>query len=188
MNPRGCLSAASSLAFGRPSLGFALPVPARPDGFRLFGVAGGIRRSLCRGMGEDRGAVVAVAAGSESRKRARGDGESGRLERVAEIVMVLSAMGQMRGGRDPTAAEKALMWEAREKLTKFCESVELSRRKDLFTKEMAMAVVVDHGLNPPKENVPRPPKLSIAEKVANTKKKVRTRSFVLYFFYLFFQF
>ncbi|CAA7407910.1 unnamed protein product [Spirodela intermedia] len=123
-------------------------------------------------MGEDRGAVVAVAAGSESRKRGRADGESGDLERVAEIVMVLSAMGQIRGGRDPTAAEKALMWEAREKLAKFCESVELPRRKDLFTKEMAMAVVVDHGLNPPKENVPRPPKLSIAEKVANTKKKM----------------
>ncbi|CAA6670819.1 unnamed protein product [Spirodela intermedia] len=124
-------------------------------------------------MGEDRGAVVAVAAGSESRKRGRADGESGDLERVAEIVMVLSAMGQIRGGRDPTAAEKALMWEAREKLAKFCESVELPRRKDLFTKEMAMAVVVDHGLNPPKENVPRPRSYRLRRRLRTLKEEAK---------------
>ncbi|XP_078443569.1 uncharacterized protein LOC144712995 isoform X2 [Wolffia australiana] len=124
-------------------------------------------------MGEDGGANVAVAGGPESRKRRRGcSSGSEDLARVAEIVMVLSAMGQMRGGQDPTAAERALMAEAREKLAKFCESMEMSSRKDLFTKEMAIALVVDHGLNPPKDNVPRPPKLSIADKVTITKKKM----------------
>ncbi|MQL68123.1 hypothetical protein Taro_000374, partial [Colocasia esculenta] len=129
-------------------------------------------------MGEDSAMPAAAVAGGgtppDSRKRAKADSEAGELARVAEIVMVLSAMGQMRSGRDPTPSEKSLMAEAREKLARVCESMELHSRKDLFTKEMAMAVVVDHGLNPPKDNIPRPPKLSIAEKVANTKKKVRS--------------
>ena len=129
-------------------------------------------------MGEDHVAAVAVATEGESKKRTRADSRSQDLERVAEIVVVLSAMGQIRAGMEPTAVEKGLMMEAREKLAKFCESIDLPNRKNIFTKEMAMALVVDHGLNPPKDNVPRPPKLSISEKVAITRKKVRAHDIV----------
>uniref|UniRef100_A0A1D1Z037 PHD finger protein At3g20280 n=1 Tax=Anthurium amnicola TaxID=1678845 RepID=A0A1D1Z037_9ARAE len=143
----------------------------------MSGEVAGRLPSLGPAMGEDSATAAEPAlegrgTATASKKRPRFDSEPADLGRVAEIVMVLSAMGQMRAGRDPTAAEKALMTEAREKLAKICESVELRRRKELFTKEMAMAVVVDHGLNPPKENIPRPPKLSIAEKLANTRRKM----------------
>nr|DAD32593.1 TPA_asm: hypothetical protein HUJ06_011444 [Nelumbo nucifera] len=43
------------------------------------------------------------------------------MKRVAEIVLVLPALGKMRGGRSTTAVEKGLMAEAREKLVEMCE-------------------------------------------------------------------
>ncbi|CAL9751510.1 unnamed protein product [Musa acuminata subsp. burmannicoides] len=103
-----------------------------------------------------------------TRKRPR---DVGDLKRVAEIVMVLSAMGQMRGGREPVAAEKALVAEARERLVTMCEGL---KPKELFSREAVRVVVEDLGLNRSKDPVLgfRPPKMSIAEKLLLTKKKM----------------
>ncbi|XP_074567802.1 uncharacterized protein LOC141824418 [Curcuma longa] len=116
-------------------------------------------------MGEE---GPATSADPETRKRAR---EEGDLKRVAEIVMVLSAMGQMRGGKEPTAAEKALVAEARERLVMICESI---RPKELFSTEAVRVVADDLGLNRSKDPGLgfRPPKMSIAEKLLLTKKKM----------------
>ncbi|KAJ0965196.1 hypothetical protein J5N97_026334 [Dioscorea zingiberensis] len=64
-----------------------------------------------------------MAAEPSPKKRPRPPGEDGDLKRVAEIVMVLSTMGEMRAGGVPSAVEKSLVAEAREKLAKACEIV-----------------------------------------------------------------
>ncbi|XP_020082967.1 uncharacterized protein LOC109706503 [Ananas comosus] len=112
----------------------------------------------------DEGAASSSAA---SRKR----GRDGELKRVAEVVMVLSAMAEMRGGRDPTAAETAMMAEARERLARVCEGV---RPKDLFSREAVRVLAEDLGLSRSKDPVMgfRPPKMTIAEKVSLTKRKM----------------
>ncbi|XP_020264221.1 uncharacterized protein LOC109840118 isoform X2 [Asparagus officinalis] len=101
-------------------------------------------------------------------KRAR----TGDLKRVAEIVMVLSAMGEMRGGKDPTAAEKALVAEAREKLTEICEKE--FKPKDLIPKEAVRVLVEDLGLNRSRDPMMgfRPSKMSIGERLLHTKRKM----------------
>ncbi|KAG6469516.1 uncharacterized protein LOC122034644 [Zingiber officinale] len=116
-------------------------------------------------MGEE---GPATSGDPETRKRAR---EEGDLKRVAEIVMVLSAMGQMRGGKEPTAAEKALVAEARERLVMICEAI---RPKELFSTEAVRVVADDLGLSRSKDPGLgfRPPKMSIAEKLLLTKKKM----------------
>ncbi|PKA50486.1 PHD finger protein [Apostasia shenzhenica] len=98
-------------------------------------------------------------------------GREAELRRVAEIVMVLSAMAEMRAGKEPTAAERALAGEARERLARACEEV---RPKDLFPSEAVRGVVEDLGLNRSRDPVLaiRQPKLSIAERVQHTKKKM----------------
>ncbi|XP_022753088.1 uncharacterized protein LOC111301573 [Durio zibethinus] len=69
----------------------------------------------------------------------------GELKRVAQIVLVLSAMGKMRGGgRNPTAAETALMAEARETLAEMC--VEMAP-KDIVGREAIGNVIEELGLN-----------------------------------------
>ncbi|KAJ8477978.1 hypothetical protein OPV22_021705 [Ensete ventricosum] len=119
-------------------------------------------------MGDEGHAEVPAAESPATKKRAR---DGGDLKRVAEIVMVLSAMGQMRGGRQPTAAEKALVAEARERLVAMCEGV---KPKELFSGEAVRVVVEDLGLNRSKDPVMgfRPPKISIADKLLLTKKKI----------------
>uniref|UniRef100_A0A804JB26 PHD-type domain-containing protein n=1 Tax=Musa acuminata subsp. malaccensis TaxID=214687 RepID=A0A804JB26_MUSAM len=119
-------------------------------------------------MGDEGHAKASAAEPPAIKKRAR---DGGDLKRVAEIVMVLSAMGQMRGGRQPTAAEKALVAEARERLVAMCEGV---KPKELFSGEAVRVVVEDLGLNRSKDPVMgfRPPKMSIADKLLLTKKKI----------------
>ncbi|XP_008798852.3 uncharacterized protein LOC103713628 [Phoenix dactylifera] len=114
---------------------------------------------------------AAQAAAPATKKRAREGADTGDLKRLAEIVMVLAAMREMRGGREPTAAEKALVAEAREKLVGMCEHV---KPKDLFSRESVRVVVDDLGLNRSKDPLMgcRPPKMSIAEKVLLTKTKM----------------
>ncbi|XP_074580088.1 uncharacterized protein LOC141836485 [Curcuma longa] len=116
-------------------------------------------------MGEE---CPAAGAAPKAGKRARDDGD---LKRVAEIVMVLSAVGQVRRGKEPTAAEKALVAEARERLVVMCEAV---RPKELFSTEAVRVVAEDLGLNRSKDPALgfRPPKMSIAEKLMLTKKKM----------------
>ncbi|KAL7217887.1 hypothetical protein ACSBR2_011171 [Camellia fascicularis] len=93
------------------------------------------------------------------------------VKKVAEIVLVLAAMGKMRGGRSPTAAEKEMMVEAREKLVEVCEEF---APKDVFPRDAFGAVIEDLGLNKLKEQRLgfRPPKVSIAEKLLFTKQKM----------------
>ncbi|KAG1327314.1 hypothetical protein COCNU_01G012480 [Cocos nucifera] len=113
---------------------------------------------------------AAQAAAPATKKRVREGADTGDLKRVAGIVMMLAAMGEMRGGREPTAAEKALVAEAWEKLVGMCEHV---KPKDLFSREAVRVVVDDLGLDRSKDHMMgcRPPKMSIAEKVLLTKRK-----------------
>jgi hypothetical protein len=109
-------------------------------------------------------------------KRRRGDGELGR---VAEIVMVLAAAGEARGGRAPTAAERALAADALGALAAVVGGeveVELLRPRELFTTEAVRALVQDLGLTRTRDPAAvgfRPRKASIAERVLLTKRKVR---------------
>uniref|UniRef100_A0ACD5YQY9 Uncharacterized protein n=2 Tax=Avena sativa TaxID=4498 RepID=A0ACD5YQY9_AVESA len=105
-------------------------------------------------------------------KRRRGDGAG--MRRVAEIVMVLAAAGEVRGGREPTAAERALAAEARERLAAAVAEGP-ARPKDLFPREAVRAVVEDLGLNSVKDPAAmgfRPPKASIADRLILTKRKM----------------
>ncbi|XP_022716838.1 uncharacterized protein LOC111275642 isoform X2 [Durio zibethinus] len=90
-------------------------------------------------VGEKRG--IENGAVSLAKKQRCG----GELKRVAEIVLVLSAMGKMRGGgRNPTAAETALMAEARETLAEMCEEIS---PKDIVGREAIGNVIEELGLN-----------------------------------------
>ncbi|CAL5341658.1 unnamed protein product [Camellia sinensis] len=105
-------------------------------------------------------------------KKARnGGGLVGNVKKVAEIVLVLAAMGKMRGGRNPTAAEKGMMAEARVKLSEVCEEFS---PKDVFPRDAFGAVIDDLGLSKLREQRLgfRPPKMSIAEKLLITKQKM----------------
>ncbi|KAL5548487.1 hypothetical protein UlMin_003718 [Ulmus minor] len=106
-------------------------------------------------------------------------GKSGVLKRVAEIVLVLSSMGKMRGGKKPTEVEIGLMKEAREKLVEVCEGL---APKDIVGREEIGAVIEDLGLNGQAKDQRsgfRGPRLTIAEKFSQTKKKMEeTRKYV----------
>ncbi|XP_039791236.1 PHD finger protein At3g20280-like isoform X2 [Panicum virgatum] len=118
-------------------------------------------------------AAAAAPATSPAGKRRRGDEVAG-LRRVAEIVMVLAAAGEVRGGREPTAAERALAAEARERLAAAVAEGAV-RPKDLFPAEAVRAVVEDLGLNRAKDPAAmgfRPPKASIADRLMLTKRKM----------------
>ncbi|KAL0406965.1 UNVERIFIED_CONTAM: hypothetical protein Slati_4010400 [Sesamum latifolium] len=104
-----------------------------------------------------------------SNKRIKG-GVDGDVRRVAEMVLVLAAMGKMRGGRGPTDAEKELMAEARNRLVKVCEGF---APKDVFPRDAFGGVIEDLGLSMLKEQRLgfRPPKMSIAQKLLVSKRK-----------------
>ncbi|KAK4771133.1 hypothetical protein SAY87_031665 [Trapa incisa] len=105
-----------------------------------------------------------------SPKKPRGGG--GDLGRVAEIVLVLSAMGRMRGGKDPTEVELRLMAEARERLAAICETLS---PKDIVGGSAIGRVIEDLGLNGKAKDQRmgfRVPKLTIAEKLAFTRRKM----------------
>ncbi|KAL6511386.1 hypothetical protein OROMI_034852 [Orobanche minor] len=107
-------------------------------------------------------------------KRARGVSERslvGDVKKVAEMVVVLAAMGKMRGGKGPTDVEKDLIVEARDRLAKVCEGF---APKDVFPRDAFGGVIEDLGLNKLKEQRLgfRPPKLSIAEKLLVSKRKM----------------
>ncbi|KAK9673842.1 hypothetical protein RND81_12G193200 [Saponaria officinalis] len=112
------------------------------------------------GGGGKRGVEVGVGGGSDAKRR-----------RVAEIVLVLSAMGKMRGGRDPTVAEKAMMAEAKKKVVSLCEEFS---PKDIVPREAFCGVIDDLGLNRLKDQRLgfRPPKLSISDKIALSKRRM----------------
>ncbi|CAM0944499.1 unnamed protein product [Alopecurus aequalis] len=119
------------------------------------------------------GDAAAASPQAAPLKRRRADGAAG-MRRVAEIVMVLAAAGEVRGGREPTAAERALAAEARELLAA-AVAEGAARPKDLFPGEAVRAVVEDLGLNRAKDPAAmgfRPPKASIADRLVLTKRKM----------------
>lgn len=115
------------------------------------------------------------------RKRARADGGAD-VRRVAEIVMVLAAASRVRGGRAPSADERELMAEAREKLVEICGVL---APKDLLGRDAVRVVLEDLGLSKLKDQRLgfRPAKVSIAEKLALTQRKVGFVFHVLSFGY-----
>lgn len=100
-------------------------------------------------------------------------GTPGGMKRVAEIVLVLSAMAKMRGGgRDPTDAELGLMAEAREGLVEICEGL---APKDIAGRDAIGAVIEDLGLNAKQKEMKlgfRMPRLTISERLSIAKKKI----------------
>ncbi|KAI9184820.1 hypothetical protein LWI28_001394 [Acer negundo] len=100
-------------------------------------------------------------------------GDKGAAKRVAEIVLVLSAMLRMRGGgKAPTEAESKLMAEAREKLVEMCAGL---APKDIVSKDRIEKLIEDLGLNGRVKDQRlgfRGHKLSIKEKLELTKKKM----------------
>ncbi|PKI67762.1 hypothetical protein CRG98_011975 [Punica granatum] len=142
-----------------PSPKMEAPEPEIPEGVPSPG-AGDKRRVS---DGED-----AEPTPPSPKKPRRGAGDLGR---VAEIVLVLSAMGRMRGGRDPTEVELGLMAEAREKLAAICETLQ---PKDIVGRDAVGRVIEDLGLNGKARDQRlgfKVPKLSIAEKLAFTRRK-----------------
>ncbi|CAL5052623.1 unnamed protein product [Urochloa decumbens] len=105
------------------------------------------------------------------RKRRRGCGELGR---VAEIVMVLASTGEARGGRAPTAAERALAAEARVALAAVVSGKVELRPRELFTTAAVRALVEDLGLARARDPTVgfRPRRASIADRVLLTKRKI----------------
>lgn len=96
----------------------------------------------------------------------------GNVKEVAEMVLVLSAMGKMRGGRCPTSVEKEMVEEARERLAEVCLKF---APKDVFPGDGFGGVIEDLGINKLTEvsiGYWQPPKLSITEKLLAAKRKV----------------
>ncbi|XP_010534736.1 PREDICTED: PHD finger protein At3g20280-like [Tarenaya hassleriana] len=94
------------------------------------------------------------------------------VNRVAEIVLVLSAMGTMRGGKSPTTVELELMLEARSKLAEMCQEFS---PKDIVGRDAIGVVIEDLGLNGKLKDQRlgfRAPRLTISEKVSLGKRKM----------------
>ncbi|KAI3703020.1 hypothetical protein L6452_28774 [Arctium lappa] len=126
-------------------------------------------------LGEKRALEEGVFDRDLGNKKARGGGGDGGLavdvKKVAEMVLVLATMAEMRGGRRPTAVEMKMMVEAREKLADICEEF---APKAVFPREAFGTIIEDLGLNRLRETKLgiRPPKMSIAEKLELTKQKM----------------
>ena len=102
-------------------------------------------------------------------KKPRFDGE---VNRVAEIVLVLSALRRIRGGKPPTELELELMVEAKSKLVDMCQEFP---PKDIIGRDAIGAVIEDLGLNGKLKDQRlgfRAPKLTISEKLSLGKRKV----------------
>lgn len=92
------------------------------------------------------------------------------MNRVAEIVLVLSALGRMRGGKAPTEMELELMVEARSKLAEMCQEF---TPKDIIGGGDVRGVIEDLGLNRNGQRLGfRAPEISISEKLSLGKRKV----------------
>ncbi|XP_028777225.1 uncharacterized protein LOC114733899 [Neltuma alba] len=97
---------------------------------------------------------------------------SGELKRVAEIVLVLSTMSAMRGGKKPTNVEIELMKEARMKLVELCQGM---APKDIVAREAVGTVIEDLGLNGKIKDQGlgfQTPKMSITERFSLSKLKM----------------
>ncbi|KAJ0250337.1 Uncharacterized protein HA466_0136870 [Hirschfeldia incana] len=94
------------------------------------------------------------------------------VNRVAEIVLVLSALRRIRGGKPPTELEIELMVEAKSKLVDVCQEFS---PKDIIGRDAIGAVIEDLGLNGKVKDQRlgfRAPKLTISEKLSLAKRKM----------------
>nr|GEZ56632.1 hypothetical protein [Tanacetum cinerariifolium] len=110
---------------------------------------------------------------SELSKKARGSGDSevwlaANVKKVAEILLVLATMVEMRGGRKASSVEVEMMIEARRKLVEICEEF---GPKDVFENDVFGIIVDDLGLGRMKETKLAAccPKMSIVDKLEATK-------------------
>ncbi|KAG7600106.1 Zinc finger PHD-finger [Arabidopsis suecica] len=106
---------------------------------------------------------------SPVKKKPRFDEE---VNRVAEIVLVLSALRKIRGGKTPTELEIELMVEAKSKLVDMCQEF---TPKDIIGIDAIGAVIEDLGLNGKLKDQRlgfRAPKLTISEKLSLGKRKM----------------
>lgn len=126
------------------------------------------------GEGRTDPAPAPAAPAASGRKHPRDAPAGSDLKRVAEIVMVLSGLGEMRAGREPSAAEKALAAEAKGLLVGVCEGL---NPKDLFPRDAVRGVVEELGLNRLMDpsQAGRPAKMSIADKLQLTKKRMEEK-------------
>lgn len=119
-----------------------------------------------RSVAEDGG-----GGGGPVRKKVKKENLVSDMRKVAEMVLVLAAMGKMRGGRVPTLVEKEIMSAARNKLAEVCQ---FFAPKDVFPRDVFGGIIEDLGLNKVKEQRLgfRPPKISISEKLLFSKRKM----------------
>ncbi|KAJ1392505.1 Zinc finger, PHD-type [Sesbania bispinosa] len=121
----------------------------------------------------ENGGAVELDVDERCSKKAKVESASeAELKRVAEIVLVLSTMATMRGGRKPTDVEVELMREARTKLAHLCQGL---APKDIVAKEAIDTVIEDLGLNAKIKDQRlgfRAPKMSIAERYSHSKWKM----------------
>ncbi|XP_010479526.1 PREDICTED: PHD finger protein At3g20280-like isoform X3 [Camelina sativa] len=113
--------------------------------------------------------VVVVDDEQPPAKKPRFDEE---VNRVAEIVLVLSALRKIRGGKNPTELEIELMVEAKSKLVDMCQEF---TPKDIISRDAIGAVIEDLGLNAKVKDQRlgfRAPKLTISEKLSLGKRKM----------------
>ncbi|CAA7048405.1 unnamed protein product [Microthlaspi erraticum] len=117
----------------------------------------------------DEGGNESAAAALPPSKRPRFDEE---VNRVAEIVLVLSSLRRIRGGKSPTDLELELMVEAKSKLVDMCQEF---TPKDIIGRDAIGAVIEDLGLNGKLKDQRlgfRAPKLTISEKLSLGKRKM----------------
>ncbi|KAL6909722.1 hypothetical protein ACP4OV_001381 [Aristida adscensionis] len=114
-----------------------------------------------------------MGIGRKRRRGGGGGGGGGELARAAEMVMVLAAAGEARGGRAPTPAERALAAEARGALA--AAVGEVARPRELFRTDAVRALVEDLGLSRARDPAAvgyRPRRASIAERLLLTERKM----------------
>ncbi|KAL5804024.1 hypothetical protein ACOSQ3_030824 [Xanthoceras sorbifolium] len=145
---------------------------AKPDAV-VVDAAAGEKRPADNGNGNGNGNPEESVNKKARRSGGGVVGEKEAAKRVAEIVLVLSAMWRMRGGgRAPTEAETELMAEAREKLVEMCGGL---APKDIVSRDRIERLIEDLGLNGRVKEQRlgfRGQRLSIKEKLELTKKKM----------------
>nr|GEW67001.1 putative bromo adjacent homology (BAH) domain protein [Tanacetum cinerariifolium] len=126
-----------------------------------------------RSCGGKRPLTAISESESELSKKARGSGDgevwlAANVKKVAEMLLVLATMVEMRGGRKASSIEVEMMIEARRKLVEICEEF---GPKDVFENDVFGIIVDDLGLGRMKETKLAAccPKMSIVDKLEATK-------------------
>ncbi|KAH9331368.1 hypothetical protein KI387_003476, partial [Taxus chinensis] len=94
------------------------------------------------------------------------------IARTAEIVLFLSGMAQMRGGRVPSIIERGLMDEARQRLGHMAAML---APRDLVSEDFARDMVGDLGFNRNEDISGNSAAATLGEKFTERKAKLETR-------------